>query len=115
MTDRQTKLTTQNEVVSKKSLQGPGKLQFIAAELFECAYGLNGRTRFGHSFMISKIVTALGCSEKAVWALFYGSSYEDEVGHLRRKVPGYKSCRVLNGNFSMLPFYNYDGNATNLH
>jgi len=53
-----------------------------------------------------------GCSERAVQAVLYGSSYNDLLGPLRLRVSGYvsqKSSDIVD--FTSLPFYNFDGNV----
>ena len=87
------------------STRGIGKLKNIAIVLFQLAHGLNGRTRLDHAYIISIITKTLTCSEKAVWVLFYGSSYQQELAQDRLKVHGYKPYVALNGNFSALPFF----------
>ena len=96
---------------AKRDPYAPGKLHFIALELFEVAYGLSGRTRVDHKTMVKATTTALNCSERAVWALLYGNSYPKELEHARRQVPGYTPCKSLDGNFEQLAFYWFDGNV----
>jgi len=52
-----------------------------------------------------------GCSERAVQAVLYGSSYSDLLDGLRAKVPGYAVQKDMTQDFTVLSFYHFDGNA----
>jgi len=87
-----------------------GKLALVAAGFFERAYGLNGQTRVEHAKLKEEMMALTGCSERAVQAVLYGSSYSDLLDGLRAKVPGYTVQKDMTQDFTLLPFYGYDGN-----
>lgn len=90
-----------------------GKLVAVAASFFQRAYGLNGQNRADHQTLKQEMMSLTGCSERAVYAVLYGSSYADLLGSLRTQVPGYVAQKTSEiGDFSALPFYNFDGNAS---
>jgi len=87
-----------------------GKLALVAAGFFERAYGLNGQIRVDHTKLKNEMMTLTGCSERAVQAVLYGSSYSDLLDGLRAKVPGYTVQKDMTQDFTRLPFYEFDGN-----
>jgi len=88
-------------------------LALVAAGFFERAYGLNGQTRVDHAALKEEMMNLTGCSERAVQAVLYGSSYTDLLGVLRAQIPGYVAQKTSEmEDFTSLPFYNYDGNTT---
>jgi len=89
-----------------------GKLALVAAGFFERAYGLNGQSRIEHAKLKEEMMSLTGCSERAVQAVLYGSSYSDLLDGLRAKVPGYIVQKDMTQDFTLLPFYGYDGNQT---
>lgn len=89
-----------------------GKLVLVAAGFFERAYGLNGQPRVDHKTLKEEMMTVTGCSERAVQAVLYGSSYNDLLEGLRAKVPGYVVQKDMTQDFTLLPFYNFDGNVS---
>jgi len=89
-----------------------GKLALVAAGFFERAYGLNGQPRVEHTSLKEEMMALTGCSERAVQAVLYGSSYSDLLDGLRAKVPGYAVQKDMTQDFTLLPFYNFDGNTT---
>jgi len=88
-----------------------GKLALVAAGFFERAYGLNGQKRVDHTVLKEEMMNLTGCSERAVQAVLYGSSYSNLLEGLRAKVPGYTIQKDMQHDFTLLPFYNFDGNA----
>jgi hypothetical protein len=88
-----------------------GKLALVAAGFFERAYGLNGQPRIEHTKLKEEMMALTGCSERAVQAVLYGSSYSDLLDGLRAKVPGYVSQKDMQQDFTLLPFYHFDGNT----
>jgi len=90
-----------------------GKLALVAAGFFERAYGLNGQPRVEHTNLKEEMMALTGCSERAVQAVLYGSSYSDLLDGLRAKVPGYAVQKDMTQDFTLLPFYNFDGNTQN--
>ena len=90
-----------------------GKLALVAAGFFERAYGLNGQPRVEHTILKDEMMALTGCSERAVQAVLYGSSYSDLLDGLRAKVPGYVVQKDMTQDFDLLPFYHFDGNAKN--
>jgi hypothetical protein len=91
-----------------------GKLALVAAGFFERAYGLNGQPRVDHASLKEEMMALTGCSERAVQAVLYGSSYSDLLDGLRTKVPGYAVQKDMTQDFALLPFYHFDGNAQNI-
>jgi len=91
-----------------------GKLALVAAGFFERAYGLNGQARVEHTSLKEEMMVLTGCSERAVQAVLYGSSYSDLLDGLRAKVPGYAVQKDMTQDFTLLPFYNFDGNTLNM-
>jgi hypothetical protein len=90
-----------------------GKLALVAAGFFERAYGLNGQPRVEHTTLKDEMMALTGCSERAVQAVLYGSSYSDLLDGLRAKVPGYVVQKDMTQDFTLLPFFHFDGNAQN--
>jgi hypothetical protein len=90
-----------------------GKLALVAAGFFERAYGLNGQARVEHETLKEEMMALTGCSERAVQAVLYGSSYSDLLDGLRGKVPGYSVQKDMTQDFTLLPFYHFDGNSQN--
>jgi len=90
-----------------------GKLALVAAGFFERAYGLNGQKRVDHGLLKEEMMNLTGCSERAVQAVLYGSSYSSQLEGLRAQVSGYTIQKDMQQDFSLLPFYNFDGNALN--
>jgi len=90
-----------------------GKLALVAAGFFERAYGLNGQARVEHTSLKDEMMALTGCSERAVQAVLYGSSYSDLLDGLRAKVPAYAVQKDMTQDFTLLPFYNFDGNTQN--
>lgn len=90
-----------------------GKLALVAAGFFERAYGLNGQPRVDHATLKEEMMSLTGCSERAVQAVLYGSSYSDLLDGLRAKVPGYTVQKDMTQDFTLLPFYHFDGNSQN--
>jgi len=88
-----------------------GKLALVAAGFFERAYGLNGQPRVDHPRLKEEMIALTGCSERAVQAVLYGSSYSDLLDGLRAKVPGYAVQKDMTQDFTLLPFYNFDENT----
>jgi hypothetical protein len=88
-----------------------GKLALVAAGFFERAYGLNGQPRVEHATLKEEMMALTECSERAVQAVLYGSSYSDLLDGLRAKVPGYAVQKDMTQDFTLLPFYHFDGNA----
>jgi len=88
-----------------------GKLALVAAGFFERAYGLNGQKRVDHKDLKEEMMNLTGCSERAVQAVLYGSSYSNLLDGLRAQIPGYTVQKDMQQDFSLLPFYNFDGNA----
>jgi len=88
-----------------------GKLALVAAGFFERAYGLNGQPRVEHATLKEEMMALTECSERAVQAVLYGSSYSDLLDGLRAKVPGYSVQKDMTQDFTLLPFYHFDGNA----
>jgi len=88
-----------------------GKLALVAAGFFERAYGLNGQPRVEHATLKEEMMALTGCSERAVQAVLYGSSYSDLLDGLRAKVPGYCVQKDMTQDFTLLPFYQFDGNT----
>jgi len=80
---------------------------------FERAYGLNGQPRVEHATLKDEMMALTGCSERAVQAVLYGSSYSDLLDGLRAKVPGYTVQKDMTQDFTVLPFFHFDGNAQN--
>jgi hypothetical protein len=79
---------------------------------FERAYGLNGQKKVDHVTLKQEMMALTGCSERAVQAVLYGSSYNELLGKLRAQVPGYVPQKAADGqDFSRLPYYNFDGNT----
>jgi len=98
----------------KKQTHNPlgGKLVTVAVMFFERAYGLNGQKRVDHETLKEEMMSLTGCSERAVQAVLYGSSYNDLLGGLRAQIPNYmarKSSEIVD--VTSLPFYNFDGNT----
>jgi hypothetical protein len=91
-----------------------GKLALVAAGFFERAYGLNGQPRVDHTTLKDEMMAMTGCSERAVQAVLYGSSYSDLLDGLRAKVPGYVVQKDMTQDFTLLPFFQFDGNAQNI-
>jgi len=87
-----------------------GKLALVAAGFFERAYGLNGQSRVEHAKLKEEMMALTGCSERAVQAVLYGSSYSDLLDGLRAKVSGYTVQKDMAQDFTLLPFYGYNGN-----
>jgi hypothetical protein len=85
----------------------------VAAGFFERGYGLNGQERVDHATLKEEMMTLTGCSERAVQAVLYGSSYSDLLDGLRAKVPGYTVQKDMTQDFTLLPFYHFDGNIQN--
>lgn len=101
----------QDFVPNRKQTHNPlgGKLVAVAVMFFERAYGLNGHKRIDHDTLKEEMMQLTGCSERAVNAVLYGSSYNEVLGHLRAQIPGYvlrKSTEIHDP--TILPFYNYD-------
>jgi len=90
-----------------------GKLALVAAGFFERAYGLNGQLRIEHASLKEEMMALTECSERAVQAVLYGSSYSDLLDGLRAKVPGYSVQKDMAQDFTLLPFYHFDGNFEN--
>jgi len=90
-----------------------GKLALVAAGFFERGYGLNGQGRVDHATLKEEMMALTGCSERAVQAVLYGSSYSDLLDGLRAKVPGYTVQKDMTQDFTLLPFYHFDGNIQN--
>jgi hypothetical protein len=90
-----------------------GKLALVAAGFFERAYGLNGQPRVEHTTLKDEMMALTGCSERAVQAVLYGSSYSDLLDGLRAKVPGYVVQKDMAQDFTLLPFFHFDGNSKN--
>jgi hypothetical protein len=88
-----------------------GKLALVAAGFFERGYGLNGQGRVDHATLKEEMMALTGCSERAVQAVLYGSSYSDLLDGLRAKVPGYTVQKDMTQDFTLLPFYHFDGNT----
>jgi len=83
----------------------------VAVMFFERAYGLNGQKRLDHDTLKKEMMALTGCSERAVHAVLYGSSYSDLLGSLRAQIPGYMGLKGSDSqDFTALPFYNFDGN-----
>jgi len=83
----------------------------VAVVFFERAYGLNGQKRIDHDALKNEMMALTGCSERAVHAVLYGSSYSDLLGSLRAQIPGYVGLKGSDSqDFTALPFYNFDGN-----
>jgi hypothetical protein len=79
---------------------------------FERAYGLNGQKRADHDTLKQEMMALTGCSERAVHAVLYGSSYTDLLGTLRAQIPGYVAQKTSEmEDFTSLPFYHFDGNT----
>jgi hypothetical protein len=79
---------------------------------FERAYGLNGQKKVDHTILKQEMMSLTGCSERAVQAVLYGSSYNELLGKLRVQVPGYVCQKASDGaDFTLLPYYNFDGNT----
>lgn len=91
-----------------------GKLALVAAGFFERAYGLNGQPRVDHQVLKEEMMALTDCSERAVQAVLYGSSYSDLLDGLRAKVPGYTVQKDMKQDFTLLPFYNFDGNVSDV-
>lgn len=102
------------KVYKPKPVHNPlgGKLVLVAAGFFERAYGLNGQPRVDHNILKEEMMAVTGCSERAVQAVLYGSSYNDLLEGLRAKVVGYTVQKDMNQDFTLLPFYNFDGNTS---
>jgi len=83
----------------------------VAAAFFERGYGLNGQARVDHTILKEEMMTLTGCSERAVQAVLYGSSYSDLLDGLRAKVPGYTVQKDMTQDFTLLPFYQFNGNT----
>jgi hypothetical protein len=66
-----------------------GCLERQAVELFEKAYGLNGRKPEDYSKILQETVDATGCSQRAFEELVFGHSYSEKLETLRTKVEGY--------------------------
>jgi len=66
-----------------------GCLERQAVELFEKAYGLNGRKPEDYCKMLQETVEATGCSQRAFEELVFGHSYSEKLETLRTKVEGY--------------------------
>lgn len=78
---------------------GPGgNLELRAAEFFERAYGLNGRTAENHYNLMQIVKTQVQCSDRAVQELFYGFSYSDKLEKLRAQVRLYPRRPDVVGN-----------------
>jgi hypothetical protein len=90
-----------------------GKLALVAAGFFERGYGLNGQARVDHAILKEEMMALTGCSERAVQAVLYGSSYSDLLDGLRAKVPGYTVQKDMTQDFTLLPFYQFNGNTQN--
>jgi len=90
-----------------------GKLALVAAGFVERAYGLNGQKRVDHQVLKEEMMNLTGCSERAVQAVLYGSSYNNQLEKLRAQIPGYAVQKDMQQDFTLLPFYNFDGNALN--
>lgn len=67
-----------------------GKLQDLAVEYFQRAYGLGDRPREDHNELCEEAVEVTQCSRRAFRELIYGHSYQAILGPLREMVPGYK-------------------------
>lgn len=67
--------------------KGPGPLLEFAVEYFQRAYGLNGFEAQDHNTLSRELVQKTGCSERATWALFYGTSYAELLDEWRKQVP----------------------------
>lgn len=67
-----------------------GKLQDLAVDFFERAYGLNSKTREDHNELCTEAIDRTGCSRRAFRELIYGHSYQSILGTLRELVPGYR-------------------------
>lgn len=67
-----------------------GKLQDLAVEYFQRAYGLGDRPREDHNALCEEAVEVTQCSRRAFRELIYGHSYQAILGPLREMVPGYK-------------------------
>jgi len=85
----------------------------VAAGFFERGYGLNGQARVDHAILKEEMMKLTGCSERAVQAVLYGSSYSDLLDGLRAKVPGYTVQKDMTQDFALLPFYHFNGNIQN--
>jgi len=84
----------------------------VAVMFFERAYGLNGQKRMEHDTLKQEMMALTGCSERAVHAVLYGSSYTDLLGSLRAQIPGYVAQKTSEmEDFTSLPFYHFDGNT----
>jgi len=90
------------------------RLRLLLLAFFERAYGLNGQPRVEHASLKEEMMALTGCSERAVQAVLYGSSYSDLLDGLRAKVPGYAVQKDMTQDFALLPFYHFDGNAQNI-
>jgi len=64
-----------------------------------------------HVALKEEMMAVTGCSERAVQAVLYGSSYSDLLDGLRAKVPEYAPQKDMQQDFTALPFYHFDGNA----
>jgi len=87
-----------------------GKLALVATGFFERAYGLNGQKRVDHVELKAEMMSLTGCSERAVQAVLYGSSYNNLLEGLRAQIPGYTVQKDMQQDFTLLPFYSFDGN-----
>jgi hypothetical protein len=68
-----------------------GKLKEMARDVFERAYGLNGKAQEDHETMCEEIMIATGCSRKSFCELIYGHSYAADLTDLRAMVPNYRT------------------------
>lgn len=89
-----------------------GKLAILAKEYFCQAYGLESRVKKSHAHVIAEAIKETHCSQRAVQALLYGTTYNDQLQELRELVPNYKPQNIRDTAFCAenLDFYNFDGN-----
>ena len=71
-----------------------GKLQDLAVDFFERAYGLNSKTREDHNELCTEAIDRTGCSRRAFRELIYGHSYQSILARNTRVVGTSASVRV---------------------
>jgi len=73
------------------AMSGIGCLKDQAQELFQRAYGLNGRETAEYSDLLDATRLSTGCSQRAFEELIFGHTYGSVLNGLRDQVPGYMS------------------------
>jgi len=93
-------------------------LQGHAVDIFQMAYGLNGKSRCcSHEWLISHYEKVCGCSKQAIMAVIYGRWFHEQLKVWRSLVPGYTpvpSHVFASLDVTKLPFYNYDANKVSV-